>query len=355
MKVSHPTIEYLTGIITGDSKKSEYRSGPQLVDFFNSLGENDIYGQGFPSRSSYAQSKLEKFNNTEKMQKAIEYCFYPLHFVEDPEKGESLLDEVNQYLKYDDLKLVRTSKSVMLMSLDNDILPDTDTEHKIFNKDTFGLFISHRDGFKKEANQIKESLRFYGISSFVAHEDIEPSDEWIKEIEKALFSMDALLALLSDGFSSSVWTNQEVGVAYGRGKFILSVRLGEDPKGFVGKFQALRLKSSLENEIAEQIASHLLVHPRTKQKMQYAYFTALANTTTWAQSERWAKMLPVITSSTIELVNILINSYNGNSQAYDCYALNGGRYSNKSNIADMINAWLDTDSYRLVRKKVEMI
>jgi len=330
MKVSHPTIEYLTGIITGDSKKSEYRSGSQLVDFFNSLGEDDIYGQGFPSRSSYAQSKLEKFNNTEKMNKTIEYCFYPLHFIEDPKTGESLLDEMNQYLKYDNLKLVRTMKSVKLMRLDDNILSDTNTENKIFNKDTFGLFISHRDGFKKEANQIKENLRFYGISSFVAHEDIEPNEEWIKEIEKALFSMDALLALLSDGFFSSIWTNQEVGFAYGRGTFILSVRLGEDPKGFVGKFQALRPKSGLANDIAEQIVSCLLVHSQTKQKMQYAYFTALANTTNYVESERWAKLLPFIASSTIELVNILINSYNKNSQAYDSYALNGGRQGKKN-------------------------
>jgi hypothetical protein len=355
MRISHPTIEYLTGIITGDSKKSEYRSGPQLVDFFNSLGEEDTYGQGFPSRSAYTQSKLEKFNNTEKIKQVIEYCFYPIHFIKDADKGKTLLQEINQYLLYDNLKLVETKKSVQLMNIGDELLIGVDSEYKIFKKDSFGLFISHRDSIKKSANLIKGKLQFYGVSSFVAHEDIEPSEDWIKEIEKALFSMDALLALLSDGFSSSVWTNQEVGVAYGIGKFVLSVRLGEDPQGFVGKFQALRPKTKEESDIAKQVVAHLLTHEKTKQKMQYAYFYALSKTSTYAESETWAELLQNITSVSEEAISILIESYNNNSQAYDCHVLNGGRYGNMETIADKINKWIGVNKYKLADKIIKVV
>lgn len=354
MRISHPTIEYLTGIITGDSKKSAYRSGPQLVDFFNSLGEEDTYGQGFPSRSAYTQSKLEKFNNTERIKQAIEYCFYPLHFIKVADKGESLLQEINQYLVYDNLKLVKTPKSVQLMNIDDELLPSVDSEYKIFKKGTLGLFISHRDSIKKSANLIKEKLQFYGVSSFVAHEDIKPSAEWIKEIEKALFSMDALLALLSDGFSSSVWTNQEVGVAYGRGKFIVSVRLGEDPQGFVGKFQALRPKKNEESEIAKQVVAHLLTNEKTKQNMRIAYFHALSKTSSYAQSEIWAELLQNITSASEDDIGILIESYNNNSQAYDCHVLNGGRHGNDETIADRINNWIGVKKYILENRRIRV-
>ena len=353
MKVSHPTIEYLTGIITGDSNKSEYRSGPQLVDFFNSLGEQDTYGQGFPARANYTQSKLEKVNNTQKMKRVIEYCFYPLHFIKEIDKGEALLQEINQYLEYDGLKLVRTKTSVKLMNLDDDVSPFTYEENNIFKNGAFGLFISHRDSFKRTANEIKESLAFYGISSFLAHEDIEPSKEWIKEIEKALFSMDALLALLSDGFSASVWTNQEVGVAFGRGKFILSVRLGEDPQGFVGKFQALRSKGKNVDALCSQISAHLLNHAKTQEKMIASYFSAIRNTASFAESEKWAELLSSIKNVNESQANVLMNAYNDNPQAYGCFLLNGQR--GNVSLASRINNWIGEKKYRIRNEKIVRI
>lgn len=224
-----------------------------------------------------------------------------------------------------------------------------------FQDNTFALFISHCDKDKILAKDIKNHLVKYGVSSFVAHEDINPSTEWIIEIEKALFSMDTMLALLTDGFSNSVWTNQEVGFAYGRNIFILSVRLGEDPSGFVGKFQALRPKLNSAENIAKKIVIHLLEHERTATKMQKSYFHALANTSTYDESEKWAEMLLRISVSTEEVTDILIRSYNDNPQAYDCYALNGGSYGNYSNIADKINDWLNVSNYKLVKKKIVKI
>ena len=78
------------------------------------------------------------------------------------------------------------------------------------------LFISHKAGHKKEVGKLKGYLAEYGISCFVAHVDIEPTKEWQDEIEKALFSMHALLALLTSDFPDSKWTDQEVGIAVGR-------------------------------------------------------------------------------------------------------------------------------------------
>ena len=77
-------------------------------------------------------------------------------------------------------------------------------------------FISHTAHHKEQANRLKSSLESYGVASFVAHEDIAPMKEWQGEIERALFSMSVLVALLTKEFSQSSWTDQEVGVAIGR-------------------------------------------------------------------------------------------------------------------------------------------
>ena len=77
------------------------------------------------------------------------------------------------------------------------------------------------------------------MSCFVAHKDIHPTKAWQDEIENALASMDALVALMTENSHDSDWTHQEVGFAFARGTPIIAVQLGKDPYGFIGKFQAL--------------------------------------------------------------------------------------------------------------------
>lgn len=114
-----------------------------------------------------------------------------------------------------------------------------DSSRRIWGDSPLRVFLSHRAEFKVETKQLKDELARYGIAAFVAHEDIEPTLSWQEEIERALFSAHALVALLSSGFGASCWTQQEVGVALGRCIPVLSVKLGEDPAGFVGRYQAI--------------------------------------------------------------------------------------------------------------------
>lgn len=67
LSLSPKAIDQLVDIITGNSKKSPYKSGPNLVEFFNRFGADDLYGSGFPSRHTYCRDKLCQFNGSEKM------------------------------------------------------------------------------------------------------------------------------------------------------------------------------------------------------------------------------------------------------------------------------------------------
>ena len=68
---------------------------------------------------------------------------------------------------------------------------------RIWAEDGFRLFLSHISGVSKQANNLKEELRVYGVSAFVAHANIRAMQEWEKEIKRALYSMDGLAAALS--------------------------------------------------------------------------------------------------------------------------------------------------------------
>lgn len=105
-------------------------------------------------------------------------------------------------------------------------------ESRFWEAGSFRLFLSHLSSFKGKTAALQQSLRPYGISSFVAHLDIEPTRKWQEEIERALFSMDALVAILMPGFKESNWTDQEVGVAIGRGIPVIPIMKGLNPYGF---------------------------------------------------------------------------------------------------------------------------
>ena len=108
MKISAKTIERLVEVVTGNAEKSPYRSGPQLIEFFRDFGERDLYGQGFPSRASYAQEKLRKFNGTETMENIVSAAF---DFFEDDFNPEEEAEAFNRLLVRDGYRLVLEYRS----------------------------------------------------------------------------------------------------------------------------------------------------------------------------------------------------------------------------------------------------
>jgi hypothetical protein len=180
----------------------------------------------------------------------------------------------------------------------------------------YRVFLSHKAEVKKETATLKESLRVFGISAFVAHEDIHPTKEWQDEIENALFSMDAFVALMTEEFHESIWTDQEVGVAFGRGVPIISVKLGKDPYGFIGKFQAL----SCSWEVApREIVKLLLKHDR----MLNTYIKAVEQCADYEDANILSEILPYIAKLSNEQASRLVSAFNENSQVRDSFGFNG--------------------------------
>ena len=113
MYINNKTLVKLRQLINEDT---EYRSGPQLVEFFNSLGFNDTYGQGFPSRWIYTEDKLKAINGTPELGKCIKRLFAPYNFIGEYEVLEDLITDFNQYLAYDDWKIVREGKELSFIT-----------------------------------------------------------------------------------------------------------------------------------------------------------------------------------------------------------------------------------------------
>lgn len=118
MRISERTIKRLGEIITGDKRLSAYRSGPQLVRFFNDLGFNDQYGRDFGSRWSFTEQKIRDWNDTPNLRKIVVAAFDPRDFMgatiydqasgeHTPVSIEAALTYVNEFLSFDGYEVVK--------------------------------------------------------------------------------------------------------------------------------------------------------------------------------------------------------------------------------------------------------
>jgi len=110
MKISEHTISALGSIITGDGKLSPYRTGQQLVTFFNRFGIENSDGSGFPSRWYYAEEKLREFNDKPTMKDVIVTAFDPRHFLGTDFDIVAAVKRLNQFLEFDGYELKPVGK-----------------------------------------------------------------------------------------------------------------------------------------------------------------------------------------------------------------------------------------------------
>ena len=185
------------------------------------------------------------------------------------------------------------------------------------------LFLSHKAEDKKQATQFKEAMAYFGVSCFVAHEDIKPTKEWQNEIEKALFSMNAMVALMTDDFSNSCWTDQEVGVAIGRQIPIIPIRLGMDPYGFIGKYQALSGSNKNAEALAEEVYELLWTMSVLKTSLSESLVTRFEKSKDYRHANVLMEHLNKIENAPPQLVERLEKASTNNNQVAGAYKVKG--------------------------------
>lgn len=105
------------------------------------------------------------------------------------------------------------------------------------------IFFSYSTLDKKIVGPIARALEDKGFDVFLAHEDIEISEDWRKTILLHLRNASILIALLTSNYEKSVWTNQEAGYFIAKGKIIPLIVGDTDIRkfGFIESFQGISI------------------------------------------------------------------------------------------------------------------
>jgi hypothetical protein len=151
-------------------------------------------------------------------------------------------------------------------------------------------FISYSHMDRKRGAEAKAVLAEVGIEAFLAHDDLQVSDEWRERIIEELKRCDFFVPLLSANFLESKWAPQEVGFIISRPEVsIAPVSLdGTMPFGFISHIQARVVKK-------DGITRELLVEPlakRTPRKIVPGLIRLTSNASNYRSAE--ARMLPLV-------------------------------------------------------------
>ncbi|AZZ10886.1 TPA: hypothetical protein ACKP97_003930 [Pseudomonas aeruginosa] len=177
MILSPKSLEKLRLLI---NEETEYRSGPQLVRFFNALGFSDAYGQGFPSRWMYTDERLALINGSPEIDKCIKSVLNPANFIDKFSELDQHIDSFNKFLAFDKWKVVRQGADITFKKLDKVEVEEPVNPKGVETEDQF---------LKREFSDI--SIVKIGLDGYIS----EVLGQRIKEIEKC-FSAGAYLSVI---------------------------------------------------------------------------------------------------------------------------------------------------------------
>lgn len=210
-------------------------------------------------------------------------------------------------------------------------VPDAD-DLSIWKPGFVRLFVSHKDRYKGAANVLAEALEEFGISCFVAHDTIEPMSEWREEIMRGLDTMEAMLVFLTDDFSGSTWTNQEVGFALGKEVPVISLKLEKsDPPGFISHVQALKGRLESPDEKVEELYGLVSSVVGNSERMSSGLVRAFVASHSFGEAmNRFDRMERVVKTLTDDQLGEIVSGFHENDQLYNAGYLTS-RYNRLTN------------------------
>jgi len=165
-----------------------------------------------------------------------------------------------------------------------------------------------------------------GFEVFLAHDDLNYSEDFIKGIRKALQRSDILLALISKNFLVSSFANQEVGISLGVGRRIIPVSIdGTYPDGFLKNVHTCSCRDRSDDDeilkVINEIFSLFIQHPKFKSYLQRVLdclVNSLKDSDSWKTTSRIISMILLTDKIAFskEQIEVIIDAIKSNHEVY---------------------------------------
>lgn len=164
---------------------------------------------------------------------------------------------------------------------------------------------------------MKAYFNKYGLEVFLAHDTINPTDEWQTQILKSLKKMDVFIPLLTKEFKKSDWTDQESGYALRKQILIIPIKVDLNPYGFLSKIQAINLRKSNHGYTYNKIIE--ILHKKTKVKFLNSAINYFGKSEDFESTNQRVKILEQFSDYNIRQLNKILEISTHNSQIYHAF------------------------------------
>ena len=138
--------------------------------------------------------------------------------------------------------------------------------------------------------------------------------------------MEMMLTFITDDFFQSPWTNQEIGVAFGRNIPIIPLKMQDtNPTGLISKLQALRGDIEKPTAHADKIYDLVKKHLNQDERIKQAAIEAFVNSPNDLEVKKRFTRLEIIKNINDSEINYIIEQYNEKEILKKAYFLEGGK------------------------------
>lgn len=176
-------------------------------------------------------------------------------------------------------------------------------------------FLSHSHEDRKLASGLKREFSRYGVDIFIAHEDLAPSVEWEKHILQMLKKCRLFFPLITESFVKSKWTDQETGFAVASRKIMVPLSKGVVPYGFIGRFQAQKIRDPLSNTCWNVVRT-LTKHHKTGRQMRSSAIDRFLESHSFESANTFAPCLEKLKPFSEEELTKIVKGSIENTQIY---------------------------------------
>lgn len=188
------------------------------------------------------------------------------------------------------------------------------------SKPSIDAFLSYHTNDKEIALKIKEKLGELGIQVFLAPDDIDGGDKFLTVMYEKIKTCQIFFVLLSKDFTTSQYSDQEVGIALGREKPIIPICIDETiPYGFLREYHCVCSNGqSVEQKIAE-LSDLVMKYTDTGREYIDLLINNLENADSFMDAFRWANKLSEYSKFNQEQILRIANARISNSQIHNSF------------------------------------
>lgn len=180
----------------------------------------------------------------------------------------------------------------------------------IVSETIIDVFVSHSTVQKQIASELKQKLQDPNMRVFLAHDDIDGGEEWMKALYAQINECDVFVILLSKEYHQANFCDQETGIAYTMNKPMIPLSLDDTtPYGFMSKYQATSIMTPILNDKITEIKNLIFAHTKQGQEIIDNLIEQLSNATSFVNANALSRLVFNFTKFSKPQINKILKAY----------------------------------------------